>query len=348
MAYPFSLRQMTSEDSSALKTLTEQSPDGGTITFGPRFHIPAYDVYASRHGEMLGVVAITGQAVVGSARISFGECQFEGGAQPYALLSSLMVHPDHRRQGIANALAQWGLQQASERKGNDVIYLADIQKGNTASIASAKKWAKQISGRVITSPVPMRSKPVATDAGITIRAAAANELEIIAQHLNSFYQDYNFYRPQTADSLQAWLSKTPLDTPVNHYMVAVDRSNRILAGIGIKEEGRLMSLHISGVPPLIRLANLMLKVIPPDNEMRNLNVDKLWFLPDQLNAARYLWQTVRWEWRERGSSLVCNYDPRSPIPQILQTPPWMPTTSVSIALRSPNPMSETRLIDPII
>lgn len=339
---------MTPADSTALKALTEQSPDGGKITFGPRFHVPTYDVYASRPGEMVGVVAVSQDTIVGSARFSFGDCQFEGSLRPYTLLSSLMVRPDHRRRGIANALAQWGMDRAVERNADNVLFLADIQTGNTASIASAKKWAKQIAGRVITNPVPMRSKPLPADDAITIRPAKVSEFETIAQHLNTFYKDYNFYRPQTADSLQAWLAKTPLSTPVNHYLVAVDRSNKILAGMGIKEEGRLMSLHISDVPPVIRLANLLLKVIPPDQEMRNLNVDKMWFSPDQLKAARYLWETVRWDWRDRGSNLVCNYDPRSPIPKVLQTPWWMPTTSLSLAVRSPVPMNEARLIDPLI
>ena len=339
---------MTADDSTALKTLTEQSPDGGKITFNPRFHIPAYSVYTARNDKMTGVVATTQDAIVGAARISFGECQFAGSLRPYALLSSLMVHPDHRRKGIANALAQWGIERAVERSGAEVIYLADIQTGNTASTASARKWASQIAGHVVTNPTPMRSKPLAVNSAFTIRAAKDDEMETIAQQLNNFYASYNFYRPQTADSLQTWLAKSPLDTPINHYLVAVDRSNRVLAGMGIKEEGRMMSLRIQHAPPVVRLANLVLKVIPPDNEMRNLNVDKLWFAPGQLEAARYLWQVTRYEWRERGSSLVCNYDPRSPIPQILQTPPWMPTTSISLALRASKPMSETVLIDPII
>lgn len=109
-----------------------------------------------------------------------------------------------------------------------------------------------------------------------------------------------------------------------------------------------MSIYIEKVPTLISLANLVLKVIPPDREMRPLQAEKMWFAPNGLEAARYLWQTLRWTWRDRGSSLVCNYDPRSPIRQWLQVPFWMPTTSVSIASRAPQRMSAERLIAPLI
>ena len=181
-----------------------------------------------------------------------------------------------------------------------------------------------------------------------MREASDDDLEATADGLNTFYRDYNFYRPQTAESLSRWLKQTPLSTPINHYLVATDSSGRLLAGLGLREEGRLLSLHVEKAPALIRLANRFLKVIPQGGEMRNLQVEKLWFAPGQLQAARQLWQAIRWEWHERGSSLLCNYDPRSPISQILENPAWMPTTSGTVALRSPIPMSEARLIDPIV
>lgn len=349
MPQNFQLRAMTPDDSPALAALTEQSPDGGRITFNPRFHLPPYDVFAIRHHNMLGVVAQSAfvDGLVGAAHVSFGECQFEGEVRPYALMSALVVHPDYRRQGIAAALAQWRIERALERSP-DTLILADIQAGNVGSIANARKWMTQISGQVVTAPVTMRSTPPSSHQRYTVREAAAADLDAIADNLNTFYKDYNFYRPQTADGLQRWLLETPFTTPIHRYLVAVDGANRVVAGLGIHEEGRLMSRYVSKVPPVVRAANMFLKIIPPDGEMRSLQVEKFWFAPNQLRAARYLWQSARWLWRERGSSLLVSFDPRSPLKQALQIPPWMPTTSATIALRSPVPMRETRLLDSLV
>jgi GNAT superfamily N-acetyltransferase len=344
----FYLREMRSHDSEALARLVAQSPDGGRITFSPRYHLPLYDLYTARGSDAV-VAEVEGiPGLVGAARVSYGECQFEDQVYPYALLSSLTVHPEHRRKGIASALAQWRIEKAVERGGSDTVILADIQSGNVGSTANAKKWANQIGGQVVNSPIPMRSKPPKSVNGITVREANEKELEGIAQQLNTFYHGYNFYRPQTAKTLHHWLHDSMLDTPVNHYRVAVDSSNRLLAGLGLREAGRLMTLYVEKLPRMIRIANIFLKVVPSDGEMRNLEADKLWFAPGQLEAARYLWQTSRWEWRERGTGLLLSYDPRSPIAQILQNPAWMPTTSVSLAVRAPVPMSASRLLYPLI
>lgn len=350
MSAQFKLRPMMPDDSPALADLTAQSPDGGRIAFSPRFHVRPYDVFKARHGDMEAVVVEAPDAtgLVGAAHVSFGECQYEGAIRPYALFSALIVHPDYRRQGMASALAQWCIERADERHNKDGIFLADIQTGNAGSFASAQRWANQIAGTVLTNPVPMRNKPPQPVAGISVREATSDDLLQIVDQMNAFYADYNFYRPQTVDSLHQWLQETPLDTPINHYLVAVNQAGQIVSGMSIQEDGRLMSLFIEKVPAVIRLANLFLKVVPADGEMRNLQANNIWFAPHQLEAARYLWQTIRWEWRAKGSSLLCNIDPRSPVKQVIQNPAWMPTTSSSIAVRAPVPMNEDHLLQPIL
>ena len=89
---------------------------------------------------------------------------------------------------------------------------------------------------------------------------------------------------------------------MNHYLVVTDRSGRLLAGLGLHEEGRLSSLVIGHLPARLRAANALLHVVPRDGWMRNLIADKAWFAPGHLDAARYLWQVTRWEWRSDGGT----------------------------------------------
>ncbi len=349
MSMAFSLREMTPADSPALAELTEYSPDGGRISFRPRFHVPAYDVYLAHNPDMSGVVAentATG-TLVGAARVSFGQLQFEGRVRPFALLSSLMVHPAQRRRGIAAALAQWRIACAEERNGREGVILANIQSGNVASTANARKWATQIGGRVVTSPLSMRARPPKPLRGVEIRPAAEAELGEFASRVNTFYREFNIFRPQTADSVHDLLHHSPLDTPVHHVLVAAIVYG-MLAGLFVADEGRMLSLHIETVPAVVRLANLVLKVVPPDNEMRNAQIDFIWHAPGQIEAARALVQYVRWHWRDRAGSVISTFDPRGPLRQVLQVPPWMPATTIGVAMRAPVPMSDTRLIAPML
>jgi hypothetical protein len=60
----------------------------------------------------------------------------------------------------------------------------------------------------------------------------------------------------------------------------------------------------------------------------------------QLDAARYLWEATRWQWRASGTSLLLMHDPRSPVHRVVAAPPWLPTTSATVAVRSRRPMRE--------
>jgi hypothetical protein len=132
---------------------------------------------------------------------------------------------------------------------------------------------------------------------------------------------------------------------VNHYLVVNDQSGQLLAGLGVREEGRLTSMVVNHLPLHLRAANAVLRIVPPDHRMRTLVADKAWFAPGRLDAARYLWEVTRWEWRAAGTSLLLTHDPRSPLHQVVAAPPWRPTTSATIALRSRRPMRDETLVE---
>ena len=67
--------------------------------------------------------------------------------------------------------------------------------------------------------------------------------------------------------------------------------------------------------------------------------------PGQLDAARYLWQVTRWEWRSAGTSLLLTHDPRGPVHDVIAARPWLPTTSATVAVRSRRPMREETILE---
>jgi hypothetical protein len=90
-------------------------------------------------------------------------------------------------------------------------------------------------------------------------------------------------------------------------------------------EGRLASLVVEHLPLPLPAANAALQVVPRDGRMRNLVIDKAWFAPGRLDAARYLWEMTRWEWRAVGTSLLLTHDPRPPVHQVVAARRWLPT-----------------------
>jgi GNAT superfamily N-acetyltransferase len=337
------VREATAEDEAGLAALAAASPDGGAIAFRVERHVPEDQIAREAEISECFVAEVDG-VIAGTGRLDIGDCRFEGEDTRYALLNSLQVHPDYRRRGVAAQLTGRRLRRATELAGDDVACVAYIQAGNTASLANARRWATQVGGRLVVTPVPMRRRPPRPRPGLTVGPAADAELAEIAAAIGTQYADYDFARRWDAARLAEWLATTPFRDPMNHYLVVSDQSGRLLAGLGLREEGRLMSLVIDHLPAHLRAANAVLRVVPRDRRMRNLTVDKAWLAPGQLGAARYLWEVTRWEWRASGTSLLLTHDPRSPVHQVVAAPPWLPTTSATVAVRSRRPMRDETML----
>ena len=338
------VREAQAQDEAGLAALAAASPDGGAVAFTPEQHVPALQI-AREHEISECFVAEADGVIAGSGQLDIGTCRFEGNDVRYALLSTLRVHPDYRRRGIAAELTERRLRRAAELSGQDVVAVAYIQAGNAASLGNARRWATQVGGRLVVTPVPMRRRPPRPRPGLTVRPADGGELAEIAATIDASYADHDFARRWDEERLADWLAASPFPDPVNHYLVAADRSGRLLAGLGLHEQGRLFSLVIGHLPAHLKAANAVLHVVPRDGRMRNLIADKAWFSPGRLDAARYLWEVTRWEWRDAGTSLLLTHDPRSPVHNVVAARPWLPTTSATVAVRARKPMRPQTIVE---
>lgn len=349
MQLDVTLRQMQPADGQALAALFAHSPDGGRFAIAARYHI---DPYLAMHALDPGVVGVVAERpstgdLVGMALVRLGECCVDGEKRPYALLTSLMVHPDYRRQGIAAQLVQWRVAYARRRLGKETLLLAFIQEGNDASLAVAQKWAQQIGGELQSGLVRVRSKPPRSVAGVTVRAAQSADLASIAAGMNEFYRAYALYRPETAVTLSAWLQTSPFDTPIRRIFVAETKAGEIVAGLAVTEQCRLTTMEVQQMPGLVRLLNKVVRMVPPDGVLRQLGVSKVWYAPGRQDAAQYLWQSIRWQSRHQGSHLVCSYDPRGALPDVLRLPFWLPKGSSVLAATGPVPFKDDWLLYPL-
>ncbi|MFD0746467.1 GNAT family N-acetyltransferase [Phytohabitans flavus] len=256
------VRTARNEDYPAIQRIANAAPDSGAVQFNREHHVLGAYGPDGVNDQVLTVVAEATDkpGLLGSAKLSLGECRFAGAWTRYGLLGALAVHPAHRRRGVATALARHRIQLATESAGEDVLVLANIQAGNEASTAAARWWATGSAGQMTVIPVPMRRRPPRGRPDLLIRPAEEADLEQIAAALLG--RGYDLGHRWDPERLRSWLAASPLPQPVNHYLVATDRSGRLLAGLGLREEGRLQSLVVRHAPLSIRLANRVLHVIP--------------------------------------------------------------------------------------
>lgn len=343
----FSLRMLRPEDGIAYAAVLAASPDTGRIATAAHFEIEPYRALTLLQGDTAGVVAETPgfDGFVGSGLIRFDQCQWEGKMVPSALLNALVVHPDFRRRGLASQLARWREEFARHRIGEGGVIWAIIQQDNTGSERTACKWASQFLGqRVTIVPLRVRSAPPRHATHLEVRPALPSDLGEVAEQLNRYYQDYNLYSPETMNSLGAWLAETPFDSPFRHYRVVTDATGSLLGGIGLTENFRLRTTLITHLPPVLRIPNRIFHVVPADGRLREVALSRIWYAPGRLDAIRHLLETLRWEWRARATSMVLYTDVRSQLMHLLGLPERIGRTTVGIAVRTPIPCAQDRLI----
>lgn len=331
---------MTSDDSVGFGELVARSPDTGMISVSRRFEFdPLAAIDALKPGST-GVVAEddTGR-LIGGALVTRKQLSYGGQERPTAYLSNLVVHPDYRRRGVASQLAAWRLEHVRSTLGADATVFAFIQRSNTGSFSTAKGWATQQLGPArIIAQSPRRKPPPAGD--YTVRSLGTEDVEEVTEGLDSFYRDFQLFPRQSTEKFAAWLTSTPLESPLHHYHLATDRSGRIVAGAAATELGRLAIDHINRMPAAIRAANAVLKIVPKSGLLTTLLVHRFWFSPGRLAAARFLWETLRHSYRDRNNVIRIELDRRNPLNDAIDLPFYWPSTEISAVTRSSPPLSE--------
>ncbi len=345
MGKSFTLRPLRPDDGPAVEALEKQTPDTGLVGFYTRYHHDAYATRLALQPTVVGVVAeVPGHdGLAGMGVMTTGQCMVDDRVVPYAYLTGLSVHPDLRRRGIGSAIAAWRLETARSLLGDDVVVFAGIQGGNTASLRTAATWMSQrLDGRLRVAVSPVRSRPPRRAEGFDVRLALAQDLEEVARRQNEFYAGFDLYPRKSASDLQEWLARRPFGQPINRYYLATNQQGALLAGVGITLEGMLITNQVVPLPRILRLANALLRLLPPDGQVRRANGHWPWFLPGQEWAAAHLWRSVLWLVRRQATLAMLFFDRLGPVARAISTPWYLPQGGGTLAVCSPEPLNPER------
>lgn len=338
------LREMLPADSAAVERLI--ADPGGMMT--THFLIDAYTaITAGTEDRTVGVVAEKeGRAgLVGMSTVRFGRVQYNGQLLPAAGLDSLQVERELRGQGLGRRLVDWCVQRAREEYGETCVLYAGTSTDNHASRATLKRWGRESVEPNRVAIVPVRRRPPRTVSGVAVRQAEASEYDEFAAKQNSFYQDYNLYSPADAGTMARQAGLSPGGRRVFRFFVAVDRSGKLLAGARVWLRGLLKADKINNLPLPVRLMGRLSGLLPPNDVIRDMSVTGLWYETGRLDAARYLWEEIRWQGRDHGTTLLAAFEPRDPARNAVRLQPWhQPRPEIVFAVQGPAPIDRRRLL----
>jgi GNAT superfamily N-acetyltransferase len=312
------------------------------VRIAPRYLCNPVDVWTALKPELEWVVAeAESGGLIGAAQVTLGETEVEGERHEYAGLSSLMVHPDHRRRGVAAALTRWRL----DRAGPDAVVAAAIQAGNVSSVANARGWATQIFGR-LTIPV-FSAKPRSTiRPGLEIREPGRDdEWDRAAAGLEAFEPGWSLRAPTTSAAMRDRASRAFEGRRLQRYFIAIE-GGEVCGGFELFEGAQLQTIVFEHAPLLLHALNLLVRVVPRDRELRENSLSRVWYLPGRDDVARALWEAARSAAAESGNAVGMQVDLRTPLRRVLPVRPWTLKATASVAVRSPVRLDEDRFLSP--
>jgi len=341
----FSLRELQPSDSPALiKLLTEF--DGGLTT---RFQVDPYKAIISGTEHLTkGVVVETAgfDGFVGMGTVRFGKIQFNENILSLAFLDGLKVHKEFRGHGLGYQIASWRIQKAREAFGNDCVIATGMLHDNHASHAVANKWCKEFAESAFdVRLVPMLTRTPKSLAGITVREIELHEYEEFAVKQNVFYKNHNLYAPSGPISVADALGVSADGRKPYRFYVAVDSQGNLLAGAQTWARGILKSDTVNTLPLPLRILNKVVHLLPPDLTIRDVAVSGLWYEAGQFKVAQFMWEMLRWECRDQGTTIAASFDSRDPAMNVVTLKPWhQPRLKITIAIHAPTAIKREQLL----
>lgn len=243
------IRPAVASDGPALLELTRQTPMDADISLRIDREPDFFALTRARGAGQVWVAEIDGRAVACVSCVR-RRAKLPDGIAEIGVLADLKVHPEHRRQGLAQALLE--AIAAHEEQQTPAVYIGQTAEGNDAvdgvavrfgTTRSLRPLARMTSYQLLT--MPGLARPPAVD----MREATDADLDAIEQVLASYYADHVLCPPFGAGALAEDLERTGM--PVRCLRVA-EVDGRIVAAVAAWEPEQLKQTRVTAMPAGLR------------------------------------------------------------------------------------------------
>jgi GNAT superfamily N-acetyltransferase len=328
----FGFRPAVPEDSPALAELVSSSPSAGPASFAYSYRAGVVEVHQAFAQDLHGILGTAGSLIIGMVLADVHPVQWEGQVCQAAYVSNLRVARSYRRQGVARQMLDYGNTYLETLLDAQPLVYTAVPEGNV-TLALAEAYQCQTTRAIQGGVVPMVRSAPARIPELRIRTVEQHDLPIVADGMNAFYREHNLWSPVTPSLLDSFRNTDIAGTHPNELYVAT-RNGRIVAGLSVSNRTKLIQMKIENLPSYAKLLGSLLGILPRDGLLRALTVRHVWFVDGELQAARYLWQSLRHMLREQGNCLGIAYDPRDSLADMFQIPFWLPMFQARYAVRA--------------
>ena len=135
------------------------------------------------------------------------------------------------------------------------------------------------------------------------------DVEAVVAGVNRYLEGHQLYPRQTASTLDR-LSRSDIDRcdpPVPRRRGCGRHDPRRHGGHGtVQDHG---GPHRARAPAA-GIAGSVVPVIPPGGVLKTAELSLLWHAPGRLDAGRFLWDAIRYEWRDQATHFAGEADHR--------------------------------------
>jgi len=285
------------------------------------------------------------KTLAGKAFVQLTMGRLHGTMRPLGRLFGLVVHPDHRRRGLATTLYHKLLEQARKIHGPETMFLAAIQEGSQASLGAAQTWATQIvRGRTRYLFARTVIRPPRLREGLKIRVAEPGDWVAVAEGTTRFRGNVELATEVSPESLQQFHERQPFGFSLQTCLVAVNAADRPVAGLSVVFDGLVETGLYPDFPLTLRLLNRFLRFAPSNGVLKPLSVRDLWYDAGYEGAALDLWKTAAWQLRDKGNRLMAAVDPKSPLAAVLPKSSFLPFSGGLLALAVDKPVDLSKTL----